>query len=339
MIARPLLRPAPLRKGDTIAIVPTARAIVLDELRDGIALAESWGLKVRLGAGIGRKHFQQAGTAEERAADLQAAINDPEVRAIWCARGGYGTMHLLEHLDLTALQDDPKWIVGFSDVTVLHNALNKLGVPTLHAQMPHMIGPKTFGTRETLRCALFGISYSIEAISHRPQAAGLTPGTGPEAWGLQLGDRTGKCEGALVGGNLSLLYALRGTPYDLDTRNTILFLEDLDELLYHVDRMVMNLHLGKLFNGLAGLIVGGMADMHDRNPADPFGSTAEEIIAKAVADKAYPVCYGFPAGHILDNRALVLGANAKLRVTADGATLSFEGTARPSGPGEGRNEA
>ncbi len=114
--------PPSLRPGDTIAIVPTARAITVEELRDGIALAESWGLKVKLGAGIGRKHFQQAGTAEERAADLQAALNDPAVRAIWCARGGYGTVHLMDHLDLSSLKRDPKWIVGFSDITVLHNA-------------------------------------------------------------------------------------------------------------------------------------------------------------------------------------------------------------------------
>jgi muramoyltetrapeptide carboxypeptidase len=149
-----LLRPPALRTGDTIAIVPTARAINADELRDGIALAESWGLRVRLGNGIGRKRFQQAGTPEERAADLQAAIVDPDVRAIWCARGGYGTVHLMEQLDLSGFRRDPKWIVGFSDITVLHNALYNIGLCSLHAQMPFNIGAKSEETRGTLRSAL-----------------------------------------------------------------------------------------------------------------------------------------------------------------------------------------
>jgi muramoyltetrapeptide carboxypeptidase len=307
-----MLIPPPLRPGDTIAIVPTARAITVEELHDGIALAESWGLKVKLGEGIGRKHFQQAGTAEERAADLQAALDDPAVRAIWCARGGYGTVHLLEHLDLSVLRRDPKWIVGFSDITVLHNALHNIGVASLHAQMPFNIGAKTEATRETLRAALFGEPCDISARSSQMEA------------------REGTCEGVLIGGNLSLLYALRGTPYDIDPRGKILFIEDLDELMYHMDRMVQNLRLAGWLKGLAGLIVGGMSDIRDKNPDDPFGMTAEQIIADALGDSGYPVCFGFPAGHIDDNRALVFGQKAKLSVTANGATLSFEGTVRPS---------
>lgn len=316
----PMLIPPALRPGDTIAIVPTARAISVEELQDGIALAESWGLRVKLGAGIGRKHFQQAGTGPERAADLQAALNDPAVRAIWCARGGYGTIHLLEHLDLSVLRRDPKWIVGFSDITVLHNALHNLGVASLHAQMPFNIGGKTEETRTSLRDALFG--EAVEATSHELRAT--SPNAGKLAVrGSWLEARSGTCEGELIGGNLSLLYALRGTPYDIDPRGKILFLEDLDELLYHLDRMVQNLKHGGWFRELAGLIVGGMSDMHDKNPADPFGLTAEQIIRDAVAPYGYPVCFGFPAGHIDDNRALVLGRTAKLKVTRDGATLSF----------------
>ena len=310
-----ILVPAPLKPGDTIAIIPTARAITVAELRDGIALAASWGLKVQLGDGIGRKHFQQAGTAEERAADLQAALNDPEVRAIWCARGGYGTVHLLDHLDLSALRRDPKWIVGFSDITVLHNALHNLGIASLHAQMPFNIGGKTDECRSSLRNALFG-----ELSVVRCPLSGSTDNQQPTT-----NNRIGSCEGTLIGGNLSLLYALRGTPYDIDPRGRILFIEDLDELLYHVDRMVQNLRLAGWFKGLAGLIVGGMSDMRDKTPDDPFGRSAERIIADAVGDTSYPVCYGFPAGHIDDNRALVFGQKAKLSVTANGATLSFEG--------------
>lgn len=305
--------PSPLKPGDTIAIIPTARAIEAEELAAGIALAESWGLKVRLGAGIGRKHFQQAGTAAERQDDLQAAIHDPAVRAIWCARGGYGTVHLMDGLDLSPLKRDPKWIVGFSDITVLHNALHRIGIASLHAQMPFNIGGKSAQTKDTLKAALFGDEYEVTKVERSAASNSAEVAAG----------RSGSCEGILVGGNLSLLYALRGTPYDIDPRGKILFLEDLDELLYHLDRMVMNLRLARWFEGLAGLIVGGMTDMHDKNPQDPFGRSAEEIILAATEGTSYPVCFGFPAGHVDDNRALILGQKTKLSVTANGVTLSF----------------
>jgi muramoyltetrapeptide carboxypeptidase len=308
--------PPSLLPGDTIAIIPTARAISVDELRDGIALAESWGLKVMLGAGIGRKHFQLAGTDAERAADLQAAIEDPAVKAIWCARGGYGTIRLMDKLDLAPLKKDPKWLVGFSDITALHNALHHLGVASLHAQMPFAIGNKTEACRESLRKALMTSEWSIangEWVSY-PFTNGHSPFT-----------RAGSCEGVLLGGNLSMLYSLRGTPYDIDPTGKILFLEDLDELRYHMDRMIQNLKHGGWFRELAGLVVGGMSDMRDRLPEDPFGMEAEEMIAEAVAPYAYPVCYEFPAGHIADNRALIMGTKAKLSVTQEGATLSFGG--------------
>lgn len=307
-----LVSPPCLHPGDTIAIVPTARTIVLEELQEGISLAERWGLKVRLGQGIGRKHFQQAGTAEERAADLQAAIDDPSVKAIWCARGGYGTVHLLEHLQLDSLKTRPKWLIGFSDITVLHNALHKLGVCSLHAQMPFMVGAKSAATRETLRKALFGEDYTITSPGHPL-------------------NRPGEASGVLVGGNLSVLCSLRGTPYDIDPRGKVLLLEDLDELLYHLDRMVMNLQVGGWFSGLAGLVVGHMIRMHDLKENDPFGQQAEQIISRALGETKYPVCFNFPADHDADNRALVLGQKTKLSVTAEGATLSFEGTIRPSG--------
>ncbi len=300
--------PAPLRPGDTIAIVPTARAIMRDELIEGIELAKSWGLNVKLGSCIGKKHYQQAGTARQRAADLQAALEDPKVKAVWCARGGYGTVHLLDHIEPEVFTNNPKWLVGFSDVTVLHNTLHGLGLPSLHAQMPFNIGSKSNDARESLRRALFGEQLGI-SMSHPAAMVSVA--------------RQGEGEGVLVGGNLSLLYALRGTPFDIDPAGKILFLEDLDELLYHVDRMVTNLKLGGWFNNLAGLIVGGMTDMRDKDPLDPFGKTAEQIVADAVGEAPYPVCYGFPAGHIADNRALVMGQTAKLSVTATGATLSF----------------
>ncbi len=305
-----MIIPPALQPGDTIAIVPTARAITKAELEAGMELARGWGLNVELGNGVGRKHFQQAGTMAERAADLRAALADPQVKAIWCARGGYGTVHLLELVDLSALRQNPKWIAGFSDVTVLHSALNHLGVASLHAQMPFNVQGKTAACTGTLHQALFG-HWPMELAAPAPHPL----------------NRYGTAEGELVGGNLSILYSLRGTPYDLDPRGKILFLEDLDELLYHVDRMVMNLKLGGWFGQLAGLVVGGMSDMHDKNPADPFGQSAEEILDHALGDAAFPVCYGFPAGHMADNRCLAMGTKAKLSVTPSGATLSFDGVA------------
>ncbi|MCW5900076.1 MAG: LD-carboxypeptidase [Flavobacteriales bacterium] len=310
--------PPSLRPGDTIAIIPTARAISRDELRDGIALAESWGLRVKLGAGIGRRHFQQAGIDAERAADLQAAIEDPAVRAIWCARGGYGTIRIMDRVDLSPLKRNPKWVIGFSDITVLHNALHGLGVASLHAQMPFAIGIKTEECRESLRRVLFGGEYRVVSGEWRVDSA--RPATHHSPLDTQ---RAGQCEGVLVGGNLSILYALRGTPFDIDPKGKVLFLEDLDELRYHVDRMVQNLKHGGWFKELAGLIVGGMSGMRDKDDKDPFGMEAEAMIAEAVAPYGYPVCFGFPAGHVADNRALIMGAKAKLSVTPMGATLSY----------------
>ncbi len=293
-----------------MAIVPTARAISRAELQAGMELARGWGLNVKLGMGVGRKHFQQAGTMAERAADLCEAVADPKVKAIWCARGGYGTVHLLGHVDLAQLRAHPKWIVGFSDVTVLHSALNHVGVASLHAQMPFNVQGKTAACTGSLQQALFG-QWPMELATPVPHPL----------------NRQGTAVGELVGGNLSILYSMRGTPYDLDPRGKILFLEDLDELLYHVDRMVMNLKLGGWFDQLAGLVVGGMSDMHDKNPDDPFGQSAEEILDRALGDAPFPVCFGFPAGHMADNRCLAMGTKAKLSVTLAGAALSFDGVA------------
>ncbi|MCB0794918.1 MAG: LD-carboxypeptidase [Flavobacteriales bacterium] len=290
-----MLIPPPLRTGDLVAIVPTARAIRHEELQDAVTFLEAHGLRVALGEGVGRKDFQQAGTAMERRSDLQRMIDDPEVKAIWCARGGYGTVHLLGSLDLGPLQRDPKWVIGFSDVTALHNLLHREGVASLHAQMPFMIGRKSEATRISLLNALFHEEHPIETKS-------------------LAGYRSGEARAPLVGGNLSVLYSLRGTAYDMDPAGKILFLEDLDELNYHMDRMLQNLALGGWFRQLAGLIVGGMSDMRDKDERDPFGRSPEAVIRELVQGTNYPVCFGFPAGHEDDNRALVLGAVNSLNV-------------------------
>ena len=291
-----------LKKGDNVAIVSTARKISKEELKPALQLLESWGLKAVLGNTIGAEENQFAGSDDLRAADFQKMLDDPKIKAIWCARGGYGTVRIIDKLDFSAFKKNPKWIIGYSDITVLHSHIHKLGVATLHAQMCLEIENKSEATRETLRKALFGEIYSIEYNSTHP---------------LQ---RNGEVRGQLVGGNLSMLYSLCGSPSALSTQGKILFLEDLDEHLYHVDRMMQNLKRNGMLQDLAGLIVGGMSDMKDHTKEfgfatdRPFGKTAEEIIFDTVKEYDYPVCFGFPAGHILDNRAMVMGSEVRLFV-------------------------
>jgi len=300
-----MIRPASLKEGDTVRVVPTARAITKSELADGISLFQSWGLQVQLAANVGAKHYQQAGSDEDRARALIDAFLDDTVRCIWCARGGYGTVRTLAQLDPQVITQNPKWLTGFSDVTALHNYLHQLDVMSIHGQMPFAIGQKTNATRESLRQVLFGDSPTIQSAPHKH-------------------NQIGEAEGELVGGNLSILYSLRGSAFDLDVKGKILFLEDLDELYYHLDRMAQNLKVSQWDQQIAGLVVGGMTDMWDKNEKDPFGSGAEEILLDALGSATIPIAFGFPAGHGTDNQALVLGQKTKLSVSNLGAQLSFE---------------
>ena len=229
--------PDPLVKGDRICIVPTARAITYEELEPGIDLARSWGFDVVLAENIGAKDNQFAGTDRERARAFAEAWLDPSVKAIWCARGGYGTVRILPFLQHLSLREAAKWVIGFSDVTALHNYFHLHGVSTLHAQMPFAIDKKTTDTHMSIQQALEGKFLDISAPEHEI-------------------NQHGEAVGELVGGNLSVLYSLRGSKFDLDVEGKILFLEDLDELLYHVDRMAMNLHTSSWHQKLAGLVVG-----------------------------------------------------------------------------------
>lgn len=299
-----LIRPNALEKGDTICIVPTARAITEKELDDGITLAESWGLNVTLAENVGKKAYQFGGSDQERAKAFIDAWMNPEIRAIWCARGGYGTIRMLQNIHDLNLKTDPKWLVGFSDITALHSYLNNAGLMSIHAQMPFAIGNKSEETKNSICDALFGRSKPIVKAPHHL-------------------DQIGETEGVLTGGNLSVLYSLRGTHYDLDVSDKILLLEDLDELLYHVDRMAQNLRAGGWDKKIKGLVVGGMSDMWDKNPDDPFGANAEQIIHKALGRTDIPIAFGFPVGHLNDNRALRFGEKIKLSVNDNGAHLSF----------------
>lgn len=301
--------PPYLKIGDTVAIVSTARKITIAEIQPALQLLKQWGLKAILGKTIGAESNQFAGDDVLRTGDFQEMLERKDIAAIWCARGGYGTVRIIDDLDFSLFLKNPKWIIGYSDVTVLHNHIHNLGIASLHAQMCLEIENKTEATRETLRKALFGESFSIKYESNHP---------------LQ---RNGTAKGKLVGGNLSMLYSLCGSPSALDTKGKILFLEDLDEHLYHIDRMLQNLKRNGMFKNLAGLMVGGMTDMKDHTKAHgfttdrPFGKTAEEMIYEIAKVYNYPICFNFPAGHVKDNMALVLGTTGILKIEKSKVTF------------------
>lgn len=295
------IKPPSLVPGDEIRLITTARKITPEELRPAIDYIQSLGFIPVEGQNLYAEDHQFGGTDAQRLADFQAAIDNPNVKAVLCVRGGYGTARLVDEVDYTLLKKTPKWIIGYSDITALHSHLNRcVGICSLHATMPINFQNNTPQALKSLSDALSGECLSYSIAPHEL-------------------NRAGDAEGELVGGNLSVLYSLTGTASDLETSGKILFLEDLDEYLYHVDRMMLNLRRAGKLSDLKALIVGGMTAMRDN--AVPFGKTAEEIIREAVDDYNYPVYFGFPAGHIENNCTLVMGAKAKL--AAGGAGASF----------------
>lgn len=271
---------------------------------EAAAIPESWGMKIEFGQHLFGDLNQYSGTDEERAADLQHFLDDPETKAIFCARGGYGTMRIIDRLDFTTFKKNPKWIVGYSDITVLHSHVHtNCSIASMHATMPVNFNLDLFST-ESLRKALLGIHLSYKAENK-----------------TAIANRAGKAEGILVGGNLSLLYAMLHSDSDIDTNGKILFLEDLDEYLYHVDRMILSLKRAGKFRGLKGLIVGGMNLMRDNEIL--FGKNAEEIISEHIEEYDFPVCYGFPAGHDIKNYALPLGTRIHMDLQDRDAEVHF----------------
>ena len=289
--------------GDTIGIVSTARKITSIEVQPLIDLIEAWGLKYILGATINAEHNQYAGDDTTRTTDFQEMLDNPKVKAIWCGRGGYGTVRIIDHLNFSGFIKNPKWIIGYSDVTVLHSHIHSFGIETLHANMAIDIDTKTEETRRSIKTVLFGKGHKI-VLSAKNEL-----------------NRNGVANGELVGGNLSILYSLVGSPSELTTRGKILFLEDLDEMYYHIDRMMQGLKRSGALENIIGLVVGGMNDMRDN--VIPFGKTVQEVISDAVAEYDFPVCFDFPSGHIHDNRALLLGREIHLTVSKNGVTLTF----------------
>jgi len=295
-------KPANLKQGDKVVILSTARKISEQEIIPAVNVFESWGLEVVFGTNLFNEECQFSGTTAQRTSDLQMALDDESIKAIFCARGGYGTIKIIDELDFAQFCKFPKWIVGYSDVTVLHNHINQnFNIETLHATMPINFPTNTLESLDSLKNALFGKELSFEFDAHQM-------------------NRNGVAKGEVVGGNLSILYSLTGTNSQIDTKDKILFIEDLDEYFYHMDRMMMNLDRAGMLSRLSGLMVGGMSDMNDNTI--PFGKTAQEIIKEAVSKYDYPVCFDFPAGHIDDNRALVMGSEAVLDV-GDNCSLKF----------------
>lgn len=295
--------PPYLKKGDTVAIVCTARKFFPEEAKPAIDLLESWGLKVKLGKTVGLDSCQLGGTDAVRAADFQEQLDNDNIKAIWCARGGYGTVRIIDLIDFSKFKKQPKWVMGFSDVTVLHSHINTLNVATLHSIMPFTVPKAPEEVKQTFKNALFGIKNSYTIPS-------------------KLYDKKGVAKGELVGGNLSIIYSLLGSKSSIDTKDKILFIEDLDEYLYHIDRMLYNMKRNDYFKNVKGIIVGSMRDMHDNEI--PFGQNEVQLITEIAKELNIPIAFEFCAGHQKDNRTLMLGSQVSFEVNDSEIKLSFE---------------
>ncbi len=293
--------PEALKKGDHIAIIATARKVDRSLLESAEQVIRTWGLEPIRGANLLSEEHQFSGSDDQRHSDLQWAMDDPRIKAVFCYRGGYGTVRILEGLSVDQLHLHPKWFIGYSDVTALHQYLNtQANMASLHGTMPINFNENTSAALTGLKKTLFGKRTHITASSNKL-------------------NRHGEANAEVIGGNLAILQSLMGTPYELATKGKILFLEDVDEYLYNIDRMMWTLKLSGKLNHLAGLIIGGMTEMNDHEI--PFGTSAQESILEKVIDYNYPVCFDFPAGHIDDNNTIPLGVKLNLIVDKKGAIL------------------
>jgi muramoyltetrapeptide carboxypeptidase len=298
--------PAYLKAGDTIGITSPAGYISLESILPSVQLMESWGFKVVIGKAVGKKDFTYGGTDEERRIDFQTMLDNPEIKAVMCARGGYGFVRFIDQIDFKEFVRQPKWLIGFSDITVLHTHVNQnFGIATLHSKMCNSF-PDDWTKAEPIQISTIKQALSGEALTY------AAPGA--------LSNRFGRAEGLLVGGNLSIIETLAGTSSDLDTKDKILFVEDTSEQLYSIDRMFWNLkRTGKLAR-LAGLIIGGFKLKPDAI-GEEFGQSVYQIVTEKVKEYNYPVCFDFPVGHQRDNFALKCNVPHVLVVNQGGSTL------------------
>ena len=281
-----MITPSSLSSGSKIALVAPARKVAEDDIAFAVEYIRQRGFVPIYDERLFLSHNQFAGNDEQRASVLQHYLDADDIDAIMCVRGGYGTVRIIDRLDFDKFMQKPKWIVGYSDVTVLHAKMHSLGIESLHATMPINFQDNSKQALDTLFDALCGkeIKYDLSQ---------------------QTLDILSKMKGEVVGGNISVLYSLLGSGIFPDVEGKVLFLEDLDEYLYHIDRMMMAFQRAGIFNKIGGLIIGGLTKMHDN--AILFGMTAEEIISEKIKDKNIPTVFNFPAGHINDNRAIILG--------------------------------
>ena len=297
-----MIRPPHLKAGDRIALVSTARKIDRVILDSAVEVFKNWGLDVIPGKHLFEQENQFAGSDSHRLDDLQQALDDSGIQGVLCARGGYGTSRIVDDVNWASFHRLPKWVMGYSDVCVLHGHIQHMGFQSLHCSMPVNFPGNSPESLEGIRKALFG-----EKMDHA---------TEPHPF-----NRKGYADGKLVGGNLSILYSIQGTASMPPLNGNVLFLEDLDEYLYHIDRMMISLKRNGVFDQISGLVIGGMTDMNDNEI--PFGKNAEEIIRDVTSPYDFPICFNLPSGHVDDNRPLIMGSNVELKVSEKGGVLSF----------------
>lgn len=294
--------PELLKRGDQVAVIATAKNFSEKEIEPGIRVLESWGFDVVKGKNLFGKFHQFAGNDTERMHDLQDALDQPAIKAIFFARGGYGTTRIIDRIDFSGFIRNPKWLIGFSDLTALHFQANKLGFPSIHGPMPVTFPQTHPDALEHLHKMLSGKISGSDFTGHKL-------------------NREGEASGMLIGGNLSLITNLTATFSDMEFSSKILFIEDVGEYLYHLDRLMIHLkRTGKLAD-LSGLIVGQFTEMMDNTV--PFGKTAYEIIADVVDQYSYPVAFNFPAGHDFRNFSLMFGTKARIRVNKNTSHLDY----------------
>lgn len=307
-LTSPIIPPY-LKKGDTIGITSPAGYITLDEIKPAIQVLESWGYRIKIGDTIGKRNFTFGGTDEERKNDLQQMLDDKNIKAVLCARGGYGAVRIVDQLNWTSFKQFPKWVIGFSDITVLHCHINRnMGIASIHSKMcnsfPSVWANADAIQRDTINSiqqALSGINMSYTATPH-------------------AANRTGTASGVLVGGNLKTIESLAASPSDIRTANKILFVEDTGEYMYSMDRMFWNLQRSGKLENLKALIVGGFKEKKEEGD-DEFGKTLQDVVLEKVKKYNYPVCFDFPVGHQRNNYALKCGVIHRLTVNTNEVSL------------------
>ena len=303
-----LIQPSYLKAGDTVAIVAPSGVLKnrTEEVARAKKLLESWQLNVVVGKHVFSRDDHFAGTDQERCEDFQKALDNPNIKAIWSARGGYGTVRILDKLDYSKFLQQPKWVIGYSDITALHNQLHTKGVESIHAIMCVSLPEDQEDIKEsieTFKAAIFGkpINYTLKGSEF---------------------NRVGEASGELVGGNLTILHTMLGSNTSIDTSGKILFIEEIGEYKYHIDRMLQSLKRAGYFDNCNGVIVGGMSRM--RKNTTLWGTSVEQLVIDALSDYDFPIAFNMPAGHEKDNRAMIMGRTVQLAVSSNQSTVTFE---------------